>query len=92
MPVVNFASETIFESNTTSGNVSLTRTQLETLVDGNYTSGGVTLDGSDILVLDVDLGERIGISDIRYYFTSASASERSMSPCVNSIMSVSLYV
>ena len=74
MPVVNFASETIFESNTTSGNVSLTRAQLQTLVDGNYTSGGVVLSGSDILALDVDLGERIGISDIRYYFTGASAS------------------
>ena len=59
MPVVNFASETIFESNTTSGNVSLTRAQLQTLVDGNYMSGGVIVSGDDILALDVDLGERV---------------------------------
>lgn len=74
MPVVNFASETVFESNTTSGNVSLSRVQLEELVDGNYISSGVILYGTDILALDVDLGERIAISDIRYYFSSVTAS------------------
>ena len=70
MAVLNFAAETVFEANTTSGNVSLTRTQLETLVDGNYTTGGVALSGDNILALDVDLGNRIATKDLRYYFSS----------------------
>ena len=73
MAVLNFAAETVFEANTTSGNVSLTRVQLETLVDGNYTTGGVALSGDNILALDVDLGNRIATKDLRYYFSSSSS-------------------
>ncbi len=73
MTVLNFAAETVFEANTTSGNVSLTRTQLESLVDGNYTTGGVALSGDNILALDVDLGNRIATKDLRYYFSSSSS-------------------
>ena len=73
MTVLNFAAETVFEANTTSGNVSLTRVQLETLVDGNYTTGGVALSGDNILALDVDLGNRIATKDLRYYFSSSSS-------------------
>ena len=73
MTVLNFAAETVFDANTTSGNVSLTQAQLQSLVDGNYTTGGVYLSGDNILALDVDLGNRIATKDMRYYFDSTAS-------------------
>ena len=73
MAVLNFAAETVFDANTTSGNVSLTQAQLQSLVDGNYTTGGVDLSGDNVLALDVDLGNRIATKDLRYYFSSSAS-------------------
>jgi len=73
MAVLNFAAETVFDANTTSGNMSLTQAQLQSLVDGNYTTGGVYLSGDNILALDVDLGNRIATKDMRYYFDSTAS-------------------
>jgi len=73
--VVNLAAHTSFTvDDTVSGTVSLTRAQLQALVDEDYSTNVITLSGSDILVLDVDFGNRIATQDLRYYFDSATAS------------------
>lgn len=73
--VVNLAAHTAFTvDSTVSGTVALTRAQLQGLVDEDYTTDVVTLSGTDILVLDVDLGNRVAVLDLRYYFDSATAS------------------
>ena len=73
--IVNLAAHTVFDvDSTVSGTVALTRAQLQGLVDGDYTTDVVTLNGSDILVLDVDLGNRIATEDLRYYFNSVTTS------------------
>jgi hypothetical protein len=73
--IVNLAAHMPFDvDSAVSGTVSLTRAQLQGLVDEDYTTDVVTLSGTDILVLDVDLGNRIAVLDLRYYFDSATAS------------------
>ena len=73
--VVNLAAHTAFTvDSTVSGTVALTRAQLQGLVNEDYTTDVVTLSGTDILVLDVDLGNRVAVEDLRYYFDSATAS------------------
>lgn len=73
--IINLAAYTTFDvDDTVSGTVSLTRAQLQALVDEDYTTDVATLSGSDILVLDVDYGNRIATYDLRYYFDSATAS------------------
>ena len=73
--IVNLAAHTVFDvDSTVSGTVALTRGQLQGLVDGDYTTDVATLSGTDVLTLDVDLGNRIAVEDLRYYFNSASAS------------------
>lgn len=59
--------------NTTIGTVDLTI--LETVAIANLTSTKyISGDNNDILCLDTDLGARINIGEIRYYFSSASVS------------------
>ena len=60
--IINLAAHTAFDvDSTVSGTVALTRAQLQGLVDEDYTTDVVTLSGTDILVLDVDLGNRIAV-------------------------------
>lgn len=61
------------ESNTDIGNVSLTVNDILPIIQ-TTSADNITLAGSDILVLDCDLGAQIKIDEIRYYFNSASAS------------------
>lgn len=73
--IVNLAAHTAFDvDSTVSGTVALTRAQLQGLVDGDYVTDVATLSGTDILTLDVDLGNRVAVEDLRYYFDSATAS------------------
>jgi streptogramin lyase len=69
----NIAKEGITEINDTIGNVSASFDEVLGLMDN---TGSVSLDGAsdDIFCLDVDLGARTKIIDIRYWFTSATAS------------------
>lgn len=57
------------QSNTTSGtgNKELSNDELMALYDGNTTSSGVSLLGSDVLYLDIDLGYRIKVDDVKLY-------------------------
>jgi hypothetical protein len=59
--------------NTTSGNVSLSIEDIENILALN---GAVTISGvnDDILCIDSDLGARVAIDQVRYYFSSATAS------------------
>ena len=60
-------------SNTEIGNVVLSTAQILPIIQttsANY----VTVSGTDILCLDCDLGARIKIDEIRYYFSSTSSS------------------
>lgn len=57
------------QSNTTSGTgtVSLSNEELMALYDENTTSSGISLGLSDVLYLDIDMGYRIRIDDIKLY-------------------------
>ena len=56
-----------------SGSVSLTFEDIEKMISIN---GNITISGThnDILWVDCDLGDRIVINQIRYYFNSSTAS------------------
>lgn len=57
------------QSNTISGtgNKTLTNDELMTLYDGNTTSSGISLISTDVLYLDIDMGYRVRIDDIKLY-------------------------
>lgn len=69
----NVAKEGIVEVNTSVGNVS---TDFDSMLDLMDNTASISVDGSsgDVFCLDVDLGARVAITDIRYYFTSAASS------------------
>lgn len=69
----NLASNSLITTNTDIGNKSLTLNEVNYLTNGNF-DNGVYLSGDDILCIDVDLGYRIKISDIRYYITTSGIS------------------
>jgi hypothetical protein len=68
----NLGINSFVAANTSSGNVSLTTDQLRTILKPDMTSS-VYLSGNNILYLDIDLGMRIKIDEIQYYFTSTSS-------------------
>lgn len=61
-------------TNSGTGNVNLTWSQLETLIDQVTDQGGVSLSPSEILYLDGDLTQRIKIDGIYLYHTGLPAS------------------
>jgi hypothetical protein len=69
----NVAKEGIVEVNTTVGNVSA---DFDSMLDLMDNTASISVDGpsGDVFCLDVDLGARVAITDIRYYFDSVSAS------------------
>lgn len=68
----NVALHSQVNSNTTIGNVSLTSSGIVNLLR-DTDAGYPTLSNDDILCLDCDLGGRVKISEVRYYFSSATA-------------------
>jgi len=60
-------------SNTDVGNVSLSTSQIMEIT-GTTSAGYPSLSEVDILCLDCDLGARVKVDELRYYFSSASAS------------------
>jgi hypothetical protein len=74
MPKDNIILDGIIKSTTVSGvGISLSYDQLAKLVNNNTTSSGASLTGQT-LYLDIDLSNRINISDIRIYLSSSTAS------------------
>jgi len=69
----NLAKHFLLKVNHTDGNVSLSYQQMESLVDSSI-EPVITLSGGDVLCLELDLGTRTKVDDIRYYFNSTSAS------------------
>lgn len=67
----NVALHSLAESNTTEGTVDLSTDELISIVRNE---GNITVSGSSTVCLDFDLGTRIHLSEIRYYFTSTVAS------------------
>jgi len=59
-------------SNTEIGNVVLSTAQILPIIQ-TTSANSVTISGTDILCLDCDLGARIKIDEIRYYFSSTSS-------------------
>ncbi len=69
----NLAISSQVNSNIQVGNVPVSTAQILPIIQttsANY----VTLSGTDVLCLDCDLGARIKIDEIRYYFSSVSSS------------------
>ena len=66
MSSYNLIRNSIFTSPTDSGtgNKSLTYNELKSLYDVNTTSSGVSLTSSDVLYLDIDLGDRIKLDSV----------------------------
>jgi hypothetical protein len=69
----NLAINSQVESNTQVGNVQLSTAQILPIIQTTSASS-VTLSGTDVLCLDCDLGARVKIDEIRYYFSSSSVS------------------
>jgi len=70
----NLLENSYVSSNTIIGNVSLSVENVENILALN---GAVTISGADndILCIDVDMGDRIAIYQMRYYFDSVTASD-----------------
>lgn len=66
----NVARHSYLSTDTISGTVSYTTEQLISIL----TFMPVTLSGNAVLILDCDLGERVRLEDMRYYFSSTQAS------------------
>jgi len=66
----NLAQNSYISPNLIEGNKSLIFPQLTDLVIEN--DANITLSGSDILAIELDLGERILADEIRYYFSSST--------------------
>lgn len=77
----NLLENSNFYVNTTVGNVDI---DISDLVDIINLSGGTTISGTngDVLCLEADLAARVKIDEIRYYFSSPTASG-SVSPTVS---------
>jgi hypothetical protein len=69
----NLAINSQIESDTQIGNVALSTAQILPIIQTTL-ADDVTLSGTDILCLDCDLGARVKINEIRYYFSSSSVS------------------
>jgi len=69
----NLAEHSIVNSNTDVGNIPLTTVEILPITQTTSASG-TTISGTDILCLDCDLGARVQIDEIRYYFSSVSVS------------------
>jgi len=69
----NLAINSQVESNTQVGNVPLSTAQILPITQ-TTSANSVTLFGTDVLCLDCDLGARVKIDEIRYYFSSSSVS------------------
>lgn len=69
----NLAKNSQVVSNTDVGNISLSSAQIVPIID---TTSAIypTLSGVDVLCLDCDLGARVQIDELRYYFSSVSSS------------------
>ena len=67
MAQYNLINTGMMVSSTTSGtgNKSLTGEEIAALYDGNTTSSGISLLGTDILYLDIDLGFRARLDDVK---------------------------
>lgn len=69
----NLAINSQVNSNTQIGNVLLSTAQILPIVQ-TTSANDVTISGTDVLCLDCDLGARVKIDEIRYYFSSISSS------------------
>ena len=72
----NLLRNSYINSNTDVGNVSLSIENVEDLIDFTTMSGVVSINGTNdnIFCIDADLGDRVAIYQMRYYFDSATAS------------------
>ncbi len=70
----NLTQHSQVEDNTSIGNVALSTAQILDIIQ-TTSANSPALFETDILCLDCDLGARVSIGEIRYYFSSASTSE-----------------
>ena len=72
MAQYNLITNSSITSNTTSGvgNKLLSVDEIMSLYDNNTTSSGVTLSGTDVLCLDIDIGFRVRLDNIKLYMNT----------------------
>jgi hypothetical protein len=67
----NLAKHAYTKSNTTVGNISLTASEVVSLLDLSFATNNLaTISGSSILAIDCDLGTRVHLNSVDYYFVS----------------------